>query len=239
MIYAIIYKTTCLVNGKIYIGQHYIQSQKTLDPWYIGSGTIISKAIRHYGIQNFKRDILCKINVNNPKLINKLEEIFISKYHSDDLTIGYNVLSTAVNKDCPSPMRVPEIAKKSGISHHERYIKNPELRKLQSDRIKELFKSSEIRNKISVALIGNTNRKGKKNSKEHNEAISRANKGKKRTEEQKKRMSEALKGRKPTSGTKGIKFSEEARLHMSISAKEAWKRRKVQNIRMQSTKHFN
>ena len=113
------------------------------------------------------------------------------------------------------------------------------MRKLQSDRIKELFKSSEIRNKISVALIGNTNRNGKKNSKEHNEAISRANKGKKRTEEQKKRMSEALKGRKPTSGTKGIKFSEEARLHMSISAKEAWKRRKVQNIRMQSTKHFN
>lgn len=52
-------------------------------------------------------------------------------------------------------------------------------------------------------------------------------------------MSEALKGRIPTIGTKGIKFSEEARLHMSISAKEAWKRRKVQNIRMQSTKHFN
>lgn len=34
----IIYKTTCVVNGKIYIGQHKIKDSKTLDPWYIGSG---------------------------------------------------------------------------------------------------------------------------------------------------------------------------------------------------------
>lgn len=27
-VYAIIYKTTCLVNGKIYIGQHFVKSQK-------------------------------------------------------------------------------------------------------------------------------------------------------------------------------------------------------------------
>ena len=41
--YGYIYKTTNLVNGKIYIGQH---KSNTFDTNYYGSGTILNKAIQ-------------------------------------------------------------------------------------------------------------------------------------------------------------------------------------------------
>lgn len=231
MIHAIIYKTTCLVNGKIYIGQHYIHSQKTLDPWYIGSGAIMIKAIKRYGVENFKRDILCVIKVNKPRLINKLEEIFISKYQSNDLSIGYNVLSTAVNKDCPSPMKVPEIARKSAENQRRFYALNPEFRKKRAERIREVARLDSTRKKVSEALKGNSNRKGKKNSKEHNQSISKANKGRSLSEEHRMKISQSKKGIKTSNGSLGMKLSNEARLNMSKAAKIAWNKRKHQNIK--------
>lgn len=49
-----IYKTTNLVNNKIYIGQ-----SKKNKPEYLGSGKILKKAIKKYGIEKFKKEILC------------------------------------------------------------------------------------------------------------------------------------------------------------------------------------
>lgn len=51
-----VYKTTNLLNGMYYIGKHYsidIQSDQ-----YLGSGLLITRAIKKYGKQNFKREIL-------------------------------------------------------------------------------------------------------------------------------------------------------------------------------------
>jgi len=53
--YYLIYKTTCLVNGKIYIGAH---STSTLNDGYLGSGTALKRAISKYGKNNFIREIL-------------------------------------------------------------------------------------------------------------------------------------------------------------------------------------
>lgn len=50
-----IYKTTNLINKKIYVGVH---SCKKLDDCYLGSGKILKKAIAKYGKENFKREIL-------------------------------------------------------------------------------------------------------------------------------------------------------------------------------------
>ena len=41
----IIYKTNCLKDGKIYVGQHRVKNKETLDPWYIGSGSDLEKYI--------------------------------------------------------------------------------------------------------------------------------------------------------------------------------------------------
>lgn len=52
----IIYKTTNLVNGKFYIGKHN-QSKKSFDGYY-GSGSLLTKAIKKYGKDNFVRETL-------------------------------------------------------------------------------------------------------------------------------------------------------------------------------------
>jgi hypothetical protein len=50
MSYGYIYKTTNLINGKIYIGQH----KGCLSSHYIGSGKLIRWAINKYGKRNFR-----------------------------------------------------------------------------------------------------------------------------------------------------------------------------------------
>lgn len=68
--YHFIYKTTNLVNGKIYIGKH---SSKTLDDNYLGSGVVLQKAILKYGRENFKREILELFDTSDEALIRESE----------------------------------------------------------------------------------------------------------------------------------------------------------------------
>lgn len=53
--YGYVYKTTNLVNGKIYVGQK--KSDKFI-PTYFGSGTLIRRAVEKYGVDNFKVEII-------------------------------------------------------------------------------------------------------------------------------------------------------------------------------------
>lgn len=56
MIY-IVYKITNLINEKIYIGVHKILNI-SVDDGYMGSGTAIRDAIKKYGSENFKKEII-------------------------------------------------------------------------------------------------------------------------------------------------------------------------------------
>ena len=56
--YGYIYKTTNLINGKIYIGQrHGVFTKK-----YLGSGIYLRKSLREHGKNNFKVEIICYLS---------------------------------------------------------------------------------------------------------------------------------------------------------------------------------
>jgi len=88
-----IYKITCLINNKIYIGQCIKNKEKTKN--YFGSGYIISKAINKYGKDKFKKEIL--FECNNINELNDAEIYYIKKYNSTNKSIGYNIRSGGNN----------------------------------------------------------------------------------------------------------------------------------------------
>lgn len=53
--YNIIYKTTNQLNGKFYVGKH---STDNLEDGYLGSGVLLSRAIKKHGEHNFIREVL-------------------------------------------------------------------------------------------------------------------------------------------------------------------------------------
>lgn len=84
--YNYIYKITNLINGKIYIGKH---SSNKIDDTYMGSGKIIKRAEQKYGLNNFIKNIIAY--TDNEAALNFLERLYIKKYKSKDLSIGYNL----------------------------------------------------------------------------------------------------------------------------------------------------
>ena len=82
----IIYKTTNLINNKIYIGQ-----DTKNNPKYLGSGTLIKRAIKKYGKQNFIKETI--IHTNDFKLLQYLEQFWIKTFDSTNRKIGYNLKS--------------------------------------------------------------------------------------------------------------------------------------------------
>ena len=69
-----IYKTTNLLNKKIYVGQ----KQGNFSPEYYGSGFLITKALDKYGKNNFSIKVIAY--AKNKKKLDLLEKLYIKKY---------------------------------------------------------------------------------------------------------------------------------------------------------------
>lgn len=69
-----VYKVTNKLNQNYYIGQHRTNN---INDGYLGSGSIIIKAIKKYGKENFERQILCfcdsqqELNLREKEFVNK------------------------------------------------------------------------------------------------------------------------------------------------------------------------
>ena len=78
----VIYKTTNIVNGKYYVGQHHTD----IDDGYLGSGKLILLAIKKYGRHNFVREIL---EYCSDDIIHERETYWI--HHFNSIVNGYNL----------------------------------------------------------------------------------------------------------------------------------------------------
>jgi len=76
--YHLIYKTTNLINNKIYIGAH---STNNINDGYIGSGKRLHAAIERHGVENFKREVLYIFN-SPEEMFEKEKEIITEKFVS-------------------------------------------------------------------------------------------------------------------------------------------------------------
>ena len=84
--YGYVYMIRCKVTNKLYIGQR----KGCLDRKYWGSGVLIKKAIKKYGIENFERTILdC---CDNQEELNRREIAYISLYRKLWSPGLYNIL---------------------------------------------------------------------------------------------------------------------------------------------------
>lgn len=81
-----IYKITNLINNKIYIGQTNGKRAR-----YFGGGTILKDAIKKYGKENFKKEIIIEGDFNQ-ELLNDLEIHYIRLFNSSIKNKkGYNI----------------------------------------------------------------------------------------------------------------------------------------------------
>lgn len=85
--YGYIYKTTNLLNNKIYIGKH--KCEKFIGNKYLGSGKYIKAAIKKYGKENFTVNLLEECFSKQD--LNFKEKYWIEILNSRNPNIGYNI----------------------------------------------------------------------------------------------------------------------------------------------------
>ena len=122
-----VYKTTNLLNGKIYIGKRIYRKKD--DNWYLGSGIWLNRCINKYGRNNFRKDILewC----NSKEELCEREKFWIKELNSTDKLIGYNL----------------SLGGEGGNVGKDTYIKI-------GNRLRGVKKSKEFGEKVSKALKG-------------------------------------------------------------------------------------
>ena len=125
--YLFIYKTTNMINGKYYIGQH---KTNNIEDNYLGSGYALIRAIKKYGKHNFKREIIAF--ANSQEELNELENSILNNHYQDDDC--YNLIAGG---NC------------TGYSE--------ETRRKMSDKSKGKKMSEEAKKKISIKTKGENN----------------------------------------------------------------------------------
>lgn len=135
-----IYCITGKINGKTYIGQHKTDN---LDDDYMGSGILINKAFKKYGIENFSKSILAVTETKEN--VDILEKFFIALYRSEGKA-EYNISNGGDGGDTlyyASDERKFEHKKMMKI-----IMNRPEIKKKISQKSKEAFSRPETYNKL-------------------------------------------------------------------------------------------
>lgn len=144
----IIYKTTNLINGKIYVGKDSINN-----PDYLGSGLILNRAIKKYGIHNFKKIILEQCNTSQE--LDEKEKYWIKELNSTDKRIGYNIAKGGTGGDTftnQPPYKKALMLSKLKSKRH--LWDTPEYRKKTSDTFKKIWSNPSYKDHMIKVMTG-------------------------------------------------------------------------------------
>ena len=164
-----LYKITNWFNGKIYIGVH---KTNDLDDGYMGSGSLLSKAKKKYGLEYFTKEILQQFESveemfeAESQIVN---EEFVKDESTYNLTPGGHIPPICVSQSEEAKKKISEAHRGKKLSEETKEkLRNITLSQWESGIHKGHPKSEETKQKISEA------QKGKVFSEEHKRKLSQA-----------------------------------------------------------------
>jgi group I intron endonuclease len=142
----IIYKTTNLINGRVYVGK-----DKHNNPTYFGSGTLITQAISKYGKNNFRKDILEECS--DEDVLSIREQYWIAELKTLYCYGGYNLTTGGEGGDTFT--HKPDYLKsktRDKLSESAKRSQNLEYRIKMSSITKSRWEDPIYRNRVTNSL---------------------------------------------------------------------------------------
>jgi group I intron endonuclease len=187
----VIYLTTNMINGKRYLGK-----DSKNDPNYLGSGTILKRAIEKYGKKHFKKEIIEECYTLTH--LSEREEYWLNYYDAGNNSNFYNMHNhsvgtpsgiknklfgtslskehrTKISKGLMGRVQSEETRKKikeSNIGKNKGKLASSETRKKLSIAATGRCHTEESKNKIRIKSVGNKSRTGMSHSQETKNRIS-------------------------------------------------------------------
>lgn len=156
-----VYMTTNLINNMKYIGMHYGE----LDDNYLGSGNLIKLAIKKYGKENFKKEILQIADSEEENAIN--ERRIIKEYNAVADRQFYNIHEGGFGGDTWTGLSDEEkLEKRILLSQKFSGINNPRYgvhlseetkQKIRNNRDTSYMQTEKYKKAMSQAVSGDKN----------------------------------------------------------------------------------
>lgn len=172
------YQITNMVNGKIYVGAHATTNK---DDDYMGSGILLNRAKKKYGLAAFKREILLECSSRKHMYSEEariVNEEFLKRTDVYNVCLGGRGDSKSTTKDADHRRAISEALK--GNTNALGSMRSEEHKQAISRAHTGRVFSEESRRKMSEAKKGNRNAAGHRLSDESKQKISAAKKGRPR-----------------------------------------------------------
>ncbi len=168
-----VYRTTNLISGEIYVGKH---SCRCVSCSYIGSGKVLKAAVRKYGIENFRKEILFSFDTEdemNAKEAEIVTEEFCARNDTYNLCAGGRGGWGYINQ--------------VGLADRSGAILSEETKRLIGEKSLNRKHTEETKQKIADANVRTNASRGKK--------VSEKLKGGTKSAEHRKKISDAIRKR--------------------------------------------